>query len=307
MRDVILKRLIKNGILNILFYFIVFGLCFVILYPIFFMISCSFRTPQDMNDPTVLWIPRHFTFDTIIQTAKAMDLKHTLFNTFTVNMVCAVMQTIVCAFTGYGFARYNFRLKKFFLIILMLTAIVPQQIILISQYSNLRYFGIKGIFEINLINTPFAMYLPAIMGSGIYSGLMIMIFIIFFRKLPSELEDASAIDGCGTFRTFIEIIIPNSVTPIAVVFIFSAVFYWNDYYVTSALYNDNRTVTIMLNNLDSWLNYSVFGNTTSQQSTRDIIVWLEAGCLLSISPLLIIYIFLNKYIRQGIEYAGISG
>lgn len=297
----------KKSVLNILFYFTVFGLCFIILSPILFMVSCSLRMPQDMNNPSVVWIPKNFTFEIIKQTAAAMDLKNTLFNTFSVNMVCAVMQTAVCAFTGYGFARYDFWLKKFFLAVMILTIIIPQQIILISQYSNFRHFGIRGIFEINLINTPFTMYLPAAMGNGIYSGIMIIIFIIFFKKMPSELEDASEIDGCGALRTFLQIIIPNAKAPVAIVFMLSAVFYWNDYYITSALYNDNRTVSVMLNNLDSWLSYSLFGNTASQQSTRDIIVWIQAGCLISISPLFVIYIFLNKYIRQGIEYAGISG
>lgn len=301
------NRRIKKILINCFRFFIVFGLCFIILYPVLFMISCAFRTPQDMNDPTVSWIPRHLTLEVIKQTAEAMNFKSALFNTMKINMVCAVLQTAVCAFTGYGFSRYNFRLKKLFLIILLITIIVPQQIILISQYSQFRYFSIFGIFEINLINSPLTMYLPAIMGSGIRSGLMILIFMLFFKNMPHEFEDAAEIDGCGALRTFIEIIIPNSIVPLVTVFLFSAVFYWNDYYVSSAFFNDNRTISLMLNNLDSWLSYSMFGNSSAQQSTRDIIVWLEAGCLISISPLLIIYCFLQKYLRKGIEYAGISG
>lgn len=297
----------KKKLISVFRYFIVSGLCFVILYPLLFMVSCAFRTPQDMNDPTVSWIPRHFTLDVIKQAAKAMNYKNALLSTVSVNLVCAAMQTVVCMFTGYGFARYSFRFKKVLFTVLLLTIIVPQQIILMSQYSQFRYFSIFGIFEINLINTPFAMYLPAAMGSGIRSGLMILIFMLFFRTLPEELENAAEIDGCGALRTFIQIIVPNSLNAAAMVFLFSAVFYWNDYYVSSALYNDSRTVSVMLNNLDSWLNYSLFGTSSVQQSTRDIIVWLEAGCLLSVSPLILIYCLLEKYMRKCIEYAGISG
>ena len=79
------------------------------------MLTCSFRQPQDMNNPASVWIPENFTLEVIKQTAKAMNLKETFFNTFSVNIVCAVFQTVICAFTGYGFARYKFRLKKFFL------------------------------------------------------------------------------------------------------------------------------------------------------------------------------------------------
>lgn len=296
---------IKKTAVNVFIFFILFGLCFVILYPLLFMVSCSFRSPADMNDATVVWIPRHFTFDVIKKAAEAMNLKEAIINSFSINIVCALLQTIVCSFTGYGFSRFNFRLKKAFLVLLLVTIIVPQQIILIAQYSQFRYFGISDVFQLNLINTPFSMYIPAVMGSGIRSGIMIIIFMLFFNTLPYEIEDASEIDGCNAFMTFVRIIVPNSAVPFAVVFLFSAVFYWNDYYVSSAFFNDNRTVALMLGNLDSWLSYSLFGNASAQLSTRDIIVWLEAGCLISILPLLIIYIALQKYLYKGIEYAGI--
>ena len=297
---------IKKSAADFLIFFVMAGLCFVIIYPILFMISCSFRSPADMNDPTVSWIPRHLTLDVIKKAAEAMDIKSALINTMSINMVCAVLQTIVCSFTGYGFARYNFRFKKLMLTILLITIIVPQQIILISQYSQFRYFRIFGIAELNLINTPAAMYIPAMMGSGIRSGIMIIVFMLFFRTLPPELEDAAEIDGCNALMTFLRIIVPNSSVPFAVVFLFSAVFYWNDYYISSAFFNDNRTIALMLVNLDSWLSYLLFGNASAQQSTRDIIVWLEAGCLISISPMLILYIILQKYLYRGIEYAGIQ-
>ena len=91
---------------------ILFGLCFVILYPLLFMISCAFRKQADMNDPTVMWIPRHLTFSVIKETADAMNLKTTLFNTIKLNIGCSLIQVVTTAVTGYGFARFKFKGKN---------------------------------------------------------------------------------------------------------------------------------------------------------------------------------------------------
>ena len=85
------------------------GLCFVILYPLFYMVSCAFRTQEDMRDPTVMWIPHHFTLKTIQKTAEAMEYGTTFLKTMLLNIGCSLVQVMVCAVTGYGFARFRFR------------------------------------------------------------------------------------------------------------------------------------------------------------------------------------------------------
>lgn len=196
------RRAFSTGLWNIFRFLIIFGLSFVILYPLIYMLSCSFRDRTDMNDPTVMWIPRHYTLDVIKQTAHAMNFGKTLTNTLVLNIGCSVVQVFACSITGYGFARFNFRGKKILFIIAILTIIVPVQVVSLPLYEQFRFFGIKGIFTLNLTNTMACMYLPAAMGCGIRSGLMILIFRQFFRGLPKELEDAAYLDGCGPFGTF---------------------------------------------------------------------------------------------------------
>lgn len=287
-------------------FIIVTGLSFVILYPLIYMISCSFRDRIDMTDPTVLWIPRHPTVAVIKETIEVLDLWNTLKNTLIINTGCSVVQVFSCALTGYGFARFDFRGKKMLFSIVIMMILVPVQIISIPLYSLFRNFGI-GSFSVNLINNALTMYLPAMTANGIRSGLMILLFRQSFVGIPKELEDASYIDGCNPLRTFVQIIIPNASSAFLTVFLFSVVFYWNDYYVSSTFFTNSETLGLMLKNIDSELKMRLFGSAVTDIDPREQIVWKEAGCLLSITPLLIMYIFLQKYFTEGIEHSGIVG
>lgn len=301
------KKRLREIIWPFFRFFILFGLGFVILYPLIYMLSCAFRESSDMTDPTVMWITRHYTLDIIRETINAMDFGNTLLNTLKLNIGCSVVQVISCAITGYGFARFKFRGKGIMFGIVIMMILVPTQIISLPLYTQFRYFGIKGIFSINLIDSMACMYLPAATGNGIRSGLMILIFIQFFRGMPKELEDAAYLDGCGPFGTFLRVMMPNALSSLLTVFLFSVVFYWNDYYVSSTFFTNNKTVSLMLKNLSSQLSLMLFNDATVQISAREQIVWMEAGCLISIMPILIMYIFLQKYFTEGIERSGIVG
>lgn len=293
--------------------FILIGLCFIILYPLIYMISCAFRMQKDMNDPTVMWIPRNLTLSVIRDAAKAMDYWTTLRMTLLTNIGCSVVQVVSCAVTGYGFARFKFKFQKplFFIVIMMI--MVPPQILSISQFMFYRFFDLFGIVTlingepISLIDNPITMYLPALTANGIKAGLFIFLFRQFFKGLPKELEDAAYLDGCGPFKTFIRVMCPNASSSFLTVFLFSVVWYWNDYYVSSTFFYDQKTMALMLKNLDAQLNMILFTNSTIAPDIREKIVWLEAGCLISILPILLMYIFLQKYFTEGIERSGLVG
>jgi multiple sugar transport system permease protein len=155
-----------------------------------------------------------------------------------------------------------------------------------------------------LIDTAWTMYLPALFANGIRAGLFIFIFHQFFRGLPKELEDAAYLDGCSPLYTYVRIMIPNARQSFLTVFLFSIVWYWNDYYVSSSFFTNNDTVALMLKNLNTTLAKTLFNNQSV--SVRQIIVWLEAGCLLSITPILVMYVFLQRYFVEGIEKSGLA-
>ena len=212
------------------------GIGFIVLYPLIYMVSCAFRERSDMNDPTVMWLPRNYTLDVIKETWRIMDFGSVLKNTIFLNIGCSLVQVMSCAVTGYGFARFSFKGKKLLFGIVIMMILVPPQVISLPLYTQFRFFGIKGLFSVNLIDSMLTMYLPAMTANGIRSGLMILIFRQFFRGLPRELEDAACIDGCGPFMTFIRVMIPNAASAFLTVFLFSVVWYWNDYYVSTGFY-----------------------------------------------------------------------
>ena len=294
-----LKRRISRAVWCSFRFFILFGLCFVILYPLIYMVSCAFRAPEDMNDPTVIWIPRHVTLSVIRETMAVMDYWRTMCRTLLMNIGCSLVQVVSCAVTGYGFARFRFRGRGLLFGIVVLMILVPSQVTAIPQYMLFRHFG-----PFNLTNHPLCMYLPAAMGCGIRSGLMIFIFRQFFKGLPKELEDAAYLDGCGPLRTFLQVMTPNAKPAYLTVFLFSVVWYWNDFYVSSVFFDKNQTIALMLRNLSKLLSQALFDN--ADVSPREQIVWLESGCLLAILPVLLMYIFLQKHFTEGIERSGLA-
>lgn len=292
---------------------IVIGLCFIILYPLIYMVSAAFRPRAEMNDPTVLWIPKTFTMSNIKDAIRAMDFWHTLGNTLVLNIGCSIIQVVTCALTGYGFARFKFKGKNILFFIVIMMILVPSQIILIPQYMFFRYFNPLGIYHaitgnyINLINNAITMYFPAFTANGIRAGLFIFLFRQSFRGLPKELEDAAYLDGCSPLRTFVQVMIPNAGSTFLTVFLLSVVWYWNDYYVSTSFFTDNRTIALMLKNLDANLTRIIFDNGNVQVNVRELIVWMEAGCLISITPMLILYICLQKNFTEGIARSGLTG
>lgn len=288
---------------------IIFGLSFVILYPILYMISTSLRPQSEMSDPSVMWIPKSIRFENFVEIWKAIDYPKTIWNTLILNIVSSVLQVGTCALTGYGFARFKFKGKNFLFAIVLLQIIVPVQIILIPQYMQFRYFDPFGLFTaltgdtLNLVNTNLAMYIPALLCNGIRAGLFIYLFRQFFRGLPKELEDAAYLDGCGPFQTFISVMVPNAASSFLTVFIFSIVWYWNDYYVSSMFFKDPNTISLKIANISYLISMALTGQVGN---ANDFVVWMEAGCLLAIAPIVIMYIFLQKYFTEGIERAGLA-
>ena len=292
---------------------LVFGLCFVIIYPLLYMVTAAFRPRAEMNDPTIIWLSKTHTTQNIKDVIRTMDFWHTLGNTLFLNIGCSIIQVITCALTGYGFGRFKFKGKNILFGVVIFMILMPPQIILIPQYTFFRYFNPFGIYHklignfINLIDSPLTMYMPALTANGIKAGLFIFLFRQSFRGLPKELEDAAYLDGCSPLRTFVSVMIPNAGSTFLTVFLLSVVWYWNDYYVSTSFFTNNSTIALQLKNLDAALVRVIFNNGNVKVNARELIVWMEAGCLLAVTPILIMYIFLQKYFTEGIARSGLTG
>lgn len=292
------------------------GISFVLLYPILYMLSNAFKPVAQNYDPSVIWIPKSLTLDNVYDALKVMDFLKTLMTTISVNILSAFLQVASCMVVGYGFARFRFKGRGLLFGLVLLTIIVPPQTLSSSLYFQYRYFDLFGLLQlfkklsgvggpINLIGTNWAFYIPAALGMGLRSGLYIYIFRQFFRGMPLELEDAAYIDGCNPYSTFWRIMLPCSGGAILTVMLFSIVWQWNDFY-TPAMFMANRyTIATALaafqQNLSSLSNVGGLNTDPYIVSTR-----IQAACLISILPLLIMYLFTQKYFTESIERTGIS-
>lgn len=329
------RKAIVSKVWPIFRFLILFGLCFVILYPLIYMFSTAFRPNVQMNDPSIIWLPKSLTLSNMMDVWDVMEFPKALVQTLKINLVCSLLSVLTCAITGYGLARFNFKGKGICFAVLIMQIIVPPQITVIPLYLQWAFFRAGGLFNmlhgmgvtqifgktikqmvdangagtgkwfVSMIDNPVVMYAPALFANGIKSGLFIFIFRQFFRGLPIELEDAAYLDGCGPFKTFVKIMVPNAASSFLTVFLFAIVWYWNDYYISSTFFNNNNTVSLALQKLSSDLDMKLFSGT--QVGTRKKIVWLESGCLLTIAPILVMYIFLQKYFTEGLARSGLTG
>lgn len=292
-----LRRKIPQWIWALVRLLFLLGLTFVVLYPILVAASVAFRATEDISDPSVLWIPKHFTLQNIVDTLELMDYGEAFIGSIRLGLVSSLFQVASCSLIGYGFARFRFRFKSLLFALVLFTFMVPPQVVFVPTYLMYR--------SINILDTPLAMYLPAIFGVGLRSGLFIYIFRQFYRNLPHEIEDAAFVDGCGYYRSFWKIIIPSSKPAFLTVFLFSLVWYWNDYYTTTMYFTNTRTITTALARLSAAIiqaDPNGIGNDIYLVSTRNM-----AGCLLAILPMLIIYIIFHRFFTEGIERTGIVG
>ncbi len=308
----ILARRVSEKVWPVFRFLILFGLAFVILYPMLYMISCAIRPQSEMTDPSILWIPKTVMLDNLVDTWLAIDYPDLVWDTVSVNVVCSLIQVLTCSIAGYGFARFKFKGKGLCFAIVIMQIIVPTQVILIPQFMQFRYFDPFGLVSLisgealNLADSPWALYLQAFFCNGIRAGLFIFLFRQFFRGLPKELEDAAYLDGCGPFETFVKVMVPNASNSFLTVFIFSVVWYWNDSYVSGMFFTKSNTIALQVSNLYTTIS-SYFNGGTPTGIPSDWLVWIESGCLLSILPILIMYIFLQKNFIEGVERSGIVG
>ena len=286
-------------------------LSFVILYPFLYSLSMAVRSVEDVYDPSVIWLPIHFTLDNFTAVIEATDYFTVLRNSLILTLGCALLQTFTCSLVGYGFGRFTVRGKKLLFVLMLLTIMIPAQIIALPTYIKLKDFDILGLFRllfghgIPLLGSPAAFFLMAFFGMGIRSGLFILILRQCYTAMPGELEDAAAVDGCGAMRTYFRIMLPNAKNSLLTVFLFSVVWYWNDYYLSSIYLTDYPTVSTTLANLRGRLEMILSSEVV--YDPYQIATMMQAGCLLTVGLLVIVYLFTQKWFTQGITASGIVG
>ena len=300
-----LKAKAVAALVSLLRTLLIIGLCYVILFPLFSKVSPAVMERRDLFDQTVRWIPRHPTLENFRVAFVNMSYGRAFLGSFVLSSSVSLLQLLVCTAVGYGFARFRFAGSGLLFWIAITTLVVPPQMMMLPLYLNFRYFNPLGLLPepgINLMNTHWPFILLSLTGNGLRNGLFIFIMRQFFRGMPRELEDAAYVDGAGALKTFSAVMLPGAIPALVIVFLFSFVWQWNDYFYSGMLMSNSTILPVMLDKLAM----ATVG-TDVEAHMHYVSLINNAGSLLFMAPLLVLYVFMQRYFVESIERTGLVG
>mgnify|MGYP000864952011 FL=1 len=290
----------KSGLVGkLVTYILLTGLGFVFVYPIFYMLSTSFMDSKDLVDSTVTWIPTRFTVDSFIKAGKTLDFWNGLRDSLIMTVLPSIFQTAVLALSGYALGRFPVPFKKVWIALAVFIFLIPEQVTMIPRYLLFNSY--------RLVGTIWPTYLIAILGQGIKSSVFLLVYYQFFSGYPKSLDEAAQIDGAGRLRVFTQIALPMAVPAIVVCFLFSFIWTWNN--TTQVAQYSMGAVTTLPMHLEQFVDKFNKLYSSAQVSTGGALneAIRLAGTLLTILPLIILYLILQKQFVESIERTGITG
>lgn len=307
---------VQQFLFNVFHHLLIIGICFVILYPLIVKLSTSVMLERDLYDVTVNFIPRNFTWDNYLVAFKYMRYLESFRNSLILCLSTSILGVASCTLTAYGFARFQFPFKRVLFAFVILVLVVPPQAIMIPLYLHNRFFDVFGLAQlltgktINLMNSFWPFILMSVTANGLRAGLFIYMLRQFFRGSPKELEEAAYVDGANSFKTFYRIMLPGAVPMLVTVFLFSFVWQWTDTFYSSLFLTSLRVLPTALSTLAATVGQAYSADTFGgfqYLSPGYTSILNNAGSVLVILPLAIMYIFLQRYFVEGIERSGITG
>ena len=300
------RRKIEKVGAQLIIYALLITISYVFIFPLFSMLSLSLMSPEDIINPAIDYIPRELYFGNFKASFSVLKGFEALWNSTWFSFVLAFGQTFVSAMTGYAFARYKFVFKKFLFVLILVSFIVPIPIILIPRI--IMIVSVQDAIGFTLLKTVIPQIVFSFAGQGVNSAILILIFYNFFRMIPKQLYEAAKIDGAGALDQFYHITVKMSLSTIVVVFLFSFVWNWNETYVTGLLLGEGLTL------LPSQLSVfdSLFTNRPPDVPGQGGVARISeaykmAATLITMLPLLVIYLFAQRQFIEGIEQTGITG
>ena len=316
-----------RAIVNFFRFVMMLGVSFVILFPFISKIAGSFMSRDDVVDPTVSLIAKNPTIEQYKFLITENQYLTALINTALLSLSVAIIQTFIACLVGYGLAKFKFKGNKLVMGLVIFTMIIPHQTLSLSIKMWLSDFdvmkpvsweflwGYEGFIgtiakminpdstRVTIQNSLVPYYIFSICGLAFKNGLYIYLLRQFFKGVPDELEESAYVDGSGVFRTFLQIIIPLSVPMMITIFLFAFAWQWTDNFYTEMFMQGNNTTILMpdIVGVPSSLNIDHAGMslyTSAINNTCGIMIIL---------PLVVLYLFCQKFLVQGIERSGIVG
>ncbi len=278
-------KILKNfkGSLSVI---VVTLLFLLMVFPLFWMFSCSIRPESEIFIRPPHLFPASPTLASYISQISSITFNvwKSFQNSFIISTATMILSVILSTGSAYGLARYNIRGKKLIIFLFLMSQMLPQVFTLVPNFIIFKNIGI--------FNTYFA---PIMANATIAIPFCVLMMRTYFLSVPKEIDDAASIDGCNAFKSFLLIMLPISATGLVVSFVFSFLFGYGDM-VYSLTYVTNSEMWPITTGI-----YNVVG--------RYGIEWSRAMAFgfLTAMPVLLIFIFMQKFIVQGLTSGAVKG
>jgi multiple sugar transport system permease protein len=272
----------KQIIGKIILYIVLILLAIGMLVPFAWMISASLKAEKDVFAFPIQWIPTNPKWSNYVKIWKKVPLLIGFRNTIVITVVATTLQVITSSFAAYAFAKLTFKGRDTIFLAYVMTIAIPWQVYMVPQFIMIKNMGLTDSL-VGLI----------LMQSFTATGVFLM--RQFYIGIPNELLEAARIDGLSEYGIWAKIMLPLSKAAIATLIIQGFVFEWNDFmgpliYLSSS---NKKTVQLMLRMFNTQYSYNY--------------ALIMAAATVSLIPVFVLFIFLQRYFVQGIAAAGIKG
>ena len=273
---------VKKSTRNLVWYLLLAVLTVFFFIPFWWMVATSFKTYTEVYTRQYSLLPTSFKFDNFRDVLKALPFGRYLFNTIKVSSLVILGTLTTSSMAAYAFSRLQFKGRDALFFLYLATLMIPRQVVLIPNFIIFRDLG--------LLDTHWSLVL-----SGIFTAYGTFLLRQFFLSIPKELEEAAVIDGYGYWARFVHIIIPLSKAALTTLLIITLLGIWNEYlYALVFIQSDaNRTLTLGIALLRG--DFDVKWNQ------------VMAATLISIAPIILVYLCAQRYFVEGIAITGVKG
>ncbi|MCL8026819.1 carbohydrate ABC transporter permease [Nocardioides bruguierae] len=272
---------------GVLWHVVVIALVLVVLYPVFWLVSASFKPAQEVLTDTGLWPanPTGENYATAMDGVAGYSVWRYLGNSLVLSLGAVIGNVFSCTLAGYAFGRLRFRGRGVLFAFMLITIMLPIHVVLIPQYIVFQQLG--------LVNTFWPILLPKLLATDAF---FIFLVVQFVRSLPRELDEAALIDGAGPFRTFWYVIAPLLRPAMFTTAIFSFIWTWNDFFTQLIYLNspENYTLSLAL---------KIYVDQTSSSSYGPMF----AMSILALVPVGLFFMAFQRLLVEGVATQGLKG
>ncbi|CAN7729107.1 MULTISPECIES: carbohydrate ABC transporter permease [unclassified Ensifer] len=268
-----------------LVYALLTAVSFIMLYPLLWMVSSSFKPENEIFATTSL-IPQEFTLDAYRRGWNGLSVSfgHLFLNSLLISVLVVIGNLISCSMAAYAFTRLQFKGRGFWFALMLGTLMMPQHAVLIPQYLMFLKFG--------WVNTIMPLVVPKFFAIDAF---FIFLMVQFFRGIPRELDEAAIMDGAGPLRIFLKVILPLSTPVLATAAVFSFIWTWDDFFAPLIYLNDIEKYTAQLG-------LRTFVDATAQSDWGALL----AMSTLTVLPIFVLFLLFQRLLIEGIATTGMK-